>query len=203
MGDDDDRHAGFAARILQQLQNCLTGLVVQCAGGFIAQQQLRILRQRAGNGHTLLLTAGQLTGEILAAGLQTHVAQHFFRVQRLFANLICQLHVFQCRQITDQIIKLEHKAHIVTAIFRQLFFVQAGNFTAIQQDLAGAEGIHTAQNIQQCGFTGTGRADNDHQFALFNFKIHIVQRVDLHFACPIVFSDIMKLNKCQDIPLLF
>ena len=42
VGDDDDRNALLAAGILQQLQNLLTGFVVERARGLVAQEQLGI-----------------------------------------------------------------------------------------------------------------------------------------------------------------
>ena len=48
--DDDDRDALLAAGVLQQLQNLLAGFVVECARGFVAQEELGILSQRASDG---------------------------------------------------------------------------------------------------------------------------------------------------------
>ena len=58
VGDDDNSDFLAAAGILQQFQNLYAGLIVQSTGGLITEQQLGVFRQRAGNGHTLLLTAG-------------------------------------------------------------------------------------------------------------------------------------------------
>ncbi len=38
-----------------------------CAGGFVRQEDLRFVHQRAGDGHPLLLTAGELRREIALA----------------------------------------------------------------------------------------------------------------------------------------
>ena len=45
--DDDDRNALLAAGILQQLQDLLTGFIVERARGLVAQKQLGVLCQCA------------------------------------------------------------------------------------------------------------------------------------------------------------
>ena len=54
MGDHHDGAARRAAGVLQKPQNGLAGLKVQGTRGLVAQQQLGVLRQGAGDGHTLL-----------------------------------------------------------------------------------------------------------------------------------------------------
>ena len=54
---DNDGHAVFPAAILQELQDRLAGIIVKCAGGLIAEQELRIFRKRTCDGNTLLFTA--------------------------------------------------------------------------------------------------------------------------------------------------
>ena len=41
-------------------------------GGLVAQHHLRVVRQRAGNGHALLLAAGKLAGVALRQIGQAH-----------------------------------------------------------------------------------------------------------------------------------
>ena len=60
--DHDNRDAQPLVDLPQKLQNRPRRLRVKCARRFVAQQHLGIIGQRAGNGHTLLLTAGELRG---------------------------------------------------------------------------------------------------------------------------------------------
>ena len=55
MGDDDDRGPLLAGHVLKNLQNLLAGLVVQGPGRLVAEQELGLLGQGAGDGDTLLL----------------------------------------------------------------------------------------------------------------------------------------------------
>ena len=77
MRDDHHGHALRLANILQQLQYFLTGLVIERTGRLIAQQQLRLFGNRAGDGYTLLLAAGQLRWEVPHALPQPDLVQGF------------------------------------------------------------------------------------------------------------------------------
>jgi hypothetical protein len=56
------------------LQHHLAGLVVECAGGLVAQQHIGALDDGAGNRHALLLAARQLRREVVLAARQPHQA---------------------------------------------------------------------------------------------------------------------------------
>ena len=58
--DDDDRCAVIVAQAGQQIQHLFARLAIQRAGWLVAEQQRRVFAQRAGNGYTLLLAAGEL-----------------------------------------------------------------------------------------------------------------------------------------------
>ena len=87
MRDDHYGHALCLANILQQLQHFLAGLVIERTGRLIAQQQLRLFGNRAGDGYTLLFAAGQLCREIPHALPQSDLVQGFRRVEMIGANL--------------------------------------------------------------------------------------------------------------------
>ena len=58
--DHHDGLAVFAVELLQKSQHVLGRLTIQIAGGLVAHQKRRIGNDGAGDGHALLLAAGQL-----------------------------------------------------------------------------------------------------------------------------------------------
>ena len=110
--DDDDRNALLAAGILQQLQDLLAGFIVERARGLVAQKQLGVLCQCAGDGHALLLAARKLCRKVAQALAQANLAKRLFGIERIGANLSCELNVFEGRQVGDQIVELEDKADV-------------------------------------------------------------------------------------------
>ena len=60
MGDDNDRDAQIPVNLFDQFQDRLRGIRIQCAGGLITEQHLRVCGNGPGNGHSLTLSAGKL-----------------------------------------------------------------------------------------------------------------------------------------------
>ena len=79
MRNDHDRDPVIFIDLFQKLQDGLCRLRIQGTGGLIAQQDLGIGRQRSGDRHTLLLSAGQLGRICLRLLRQSHDLQKLLR----------------------------------------------------------------------------------------------------------------------------
>ena len=96
---------------------CATG--VQIASRFIEQQNLGLVGDGSGDSDSLLLTTGQLVGEVIHALLEAHILQKLSgSVANLFTReLTLQLHgqfyVFQSGKGANQIEGLEDKTQLV------------------------------------------------------------------------------------------
>src|SRR5688500_415233 len=62
VGDHEDGLAQVAGQLLQQVEDLVRAVAVEVAGGLVAEQERGIGHDGAGDGHALLLTAGQLSG---------------------------------------------------------------------------------------------------------------------------------------------
>ena len=60
MGDDHDGLPKALAKLEEEPMDLLFGSGIQVAGGLVGEKHGRVVDQRAGNGHTLLLTAGEI-----------------------------------------------------------------------------------------------------------------------------------------------
>ena len=87
VGDDDHGAARGSAGVLQKLQDGAPRFEVEGAGGLIAEQELGVFRQGAGDGHALLLTAGKLAREVAHALGKAHGIQHLIGRQGVLADL--------------------------------------------------------------------------------------------------------------------
>ena len=76
MRDVDERDADFTLDALQLHLHGLPELEVQRAERLVEQQCLRVIDQRPGQGHPLLLATGQLTGPSLLTAGQVDDLQH-------------------------------------------------------------------------------------------------------------------------------
>ena len=82
-----DQHGGDVHLVVQPAQpgpQILTDLGVQRPERLVEQQHLRVYGQRAGQGHALTLTAGELVG---IAGLESGQPDHFEQVVDLGLDL--------------------------------------------------------------------------------------------------------------------
>ena len=65
MCNHNDRISILMIDILDQLQNLLGCVVVQCARRFVTEQNIRVFYDRTTDGNTLLLPAGKLIGKLV------------------------------------------------------------------------------------------------------------------------------------------
>src|SRR5687767_6397993 len=71
---DEGDGAAFLAKLAKEFEDGLAGVGVEVAGGFIREDDARVVHQRAGDGGALLLAAGKLHGAMFGAILH---ADHF------------------------------------------------------------------------------------------------------------------------------
>ena len=181
VGDDDDGHAETPAGVLQQLQDRLARVIVQGAGGLVAEKELRVLREGPGDGDALLFAAGELGRKVLRPLFQTHLFQHLPRIQGPGRELRRDLDVLQRREIRDQVIELEHKAHVVPTVGGELGFIKGRDLLPVDGHAAVGEAIHPAQNVQERGLPGAGFPDDHADLAPLDVKTRVMQRRHGHF----------------------
>ena len=181
-----------AADIGQQRKHLHAGFGIQRTGRLVAQKQSRVFAQRTGDGHALLLAAGELGGEVVHAAAQTDLLHDGLRVERIFADLTRQLYVFKRGQVGHQVIKLKDEADVRPAVIRQLRAAQTGDLFAPDGDGAAGRLIHAAQEVEQRGLACAGRAENDAELPLLDGEIHVIQRFDDRVARLVILADVFK-----------
>ena len=181
VGDDDDGHAETATGVLQQLEDRLACVIVQGARRLVTEEQLRVLREGPGDGDALLLAAGELGREVLRPLLQAHLLQNLPGVQCPGRELRRDLDVLERREIGDQVIELEHKAHVVSAVGGELAFIKGRDLLPVDSHAAIGEAVHPAQNVQEGGLPGAGFPDDHTDLAPLDVKTRVVQRRHGHF----------------------
>ena len=77
MGNEDESDADLLLNPLQLILHFLAELQIQGRQRLVQKQHLRLVDQRPGDGHTLLLSAGQQGGVFILITLQADKLQHF------------------------------------------------------------------------------------------------------------------------------
>ena len=164
----DHHHQTVPGHFLQQFHDLHAGFRVQRAGGFIGQQNIRIVDQGTGNGHTLHLAAGHLVGLFVELIAQAHVLQSLrCPAAALFfgdaGDGQGQFHVGKDGLMGNQIVALEHETDGVVAIGIPvpIRILLRGN--TVDHQITAVVPVQTADDVQQCGLAGTAGAKNRHE----------------------------------------
>ena len=64
---DQRGHSGLAHEAQQLLEDTLSGVRIEIAGGLVGKEKLRSVGDSAGDGDPLLLATGELRGSVVAA----------------------------------------------------------------------------------------------------------------------------------------
>ena len=106
MGDHGDALAVFMAGSAQQTQDELGSIAVEVAGRFIGKDDLWPGSQSSGNGDSLLLAAGQLTGPVVEPVGQAHRLDDIVQpgcIALLACKIERQPNVLDCGQSRNQV----------------------------------------------------------------------------------------------------
>src|ERR1035437_3460785 len=117
---------------LDQIKDAVGGVLVQVAGGLVGQEQARIVDQRAGQCHALLLAARELAGPMAASIREVNFPEPVGRcVQRLpladAAGKQRHGHVFQSAELRQQVLELPDIADLAVAKGRCLLRRKLGH----------------------------------------------------------------------------
>ena len=183
MGDKDGGDFGGAL----DFPNLLPGLEaqpsVQVGERLIQQQDVRHFYQRPGNGHPLLLAAGQLAGlavqklpDLYQRGCLIHTPGHLLFGKAVFPLQIFQREedIFPHRQVGVEGVVLKHHAHPAQ------LWGQGGDVPVAEEDLSAGGLLQPADKVQGSALSTAGGAKQADELAVGNFKGEVIH--SNHFA---------------------
>jgi len=83
----------FAVDAGQNLEHDAPGFSVECAGWLITQKNLRLFHDRSRDGDSLLLTPGQLRGEVVTSLCEPNPIERIVRRHGFCRNVRDQRHI--------------------------------------------------------------------------------------------------------------
>ncbi|MCY1541809.1 hypothetical protein D9M68_775120 [compost metagenome] len=183
MGDADHGHA-LHRQLLHDVEHFADHLRVERRGRFVEQHHLGVHAQRAGDGHALLLAAGQprrvLVGLLGDADLGQQRARLGLALglAALAHDLLCQTEVLQHGHVRKQVEMLEHHADF--AAVGVDVGLRVGEVEAVDAHRAGVEFLEAVEAAQEGRLAGAGRADHHQHLAARHPGGHVVHRA--HFV---------------------
>ena len=174
MGHIDEGNAHLLLDTLQLVLHILPQAQVQRAQGLVQQQDLGPVHQRPGNGHPLLLAAGQLGDFPVLKALQTHHAQHFRHalldfLGRHLGDPQAKGDVLKHVQMREQRILLEHRVDL--PLMRRDII----NPHTVKGDVSRRGRRETADNPQRCGLSTAAGAQKCEEFRIVDIQIDVIE----------------------------
>ena len=174
VGHVDEGDAQLLLHALQFHLHLLAELQVEGAQGFVEKQDLGLVHQGSGDGHPLLLAAGELVDPALAVTLQVHQLQHGLHL--LFDLLLGGLldpkaegDVVEDVQVREQGVLLEDGVDL------PLVGGYLGDVRAVHQNLARGGHDEARDEPQHGGLAAAGRAEERQKLPVVDVQVHVVQ----------------------------
>ena len=155
----------------------MSRLRVQCGGGFIHQQHLRVFQKAAGDGDALLFAAGQAGAVFAAQGIFAPLGDQLGQpgqangpLYRFFREIREQGDVFPDGGVKDEHVLLNDGDQVI-----QRGTADVPKLLPIVKNLPGIASLGGTQQVQQGGLAAAGCADNGVAFARFKRKGNVSQ----------------------------
>jgi hypothetical protein len=182
MRDDHGRGAELLIDARDGGQHDLAGIIIECSGRLVAQQNIRRFDDGSGDGDALLFAAGKLRRKMIEPLGQPDQGQRRARVERLIGDFVHQRDVFEYREARNQIVELEHEADMLAPVARQFRVVGINEIVVAPHRLTGCGRIEAAEDVQQRRFAGAGGPQQHDEFALIDVEVDVAQRMHRDFA---------------------
>ncbi len=184
VGDDDDGGLVALGHVAQDADHRQRAHAVERRSGLIGEDHRRTVDQAAGDGHALLLAAGELRGHGLGAVLHVERGEQFQRTLARFAVGFASEHGQQRDVVGDveegnEIRRLEHEADLVAAQGAQVANLPAVvvDHLVAQSHAPGGRLDHRAQTLQQGALARARGADQPDHFTRRDLHVHALERV--------------------------
>ena len=183
MRHHDDRRPA-SVHLFDEVEHLARHQRIEISGRLVRQEQARLAREGAGDGHALLLPSGKLCREVAHARAETHLLQRRFDAALALGGgktPVAQRHVDVVEevQVGNQIETLEDKADLLIAQARALVVGQAADLLAVEHVLTTARRLEQTGDVQERRFARTRGTGHGHEFAGAHLHREIAQGVRL------------------------
>ena len=198
VGDEDD---GFAVgvELVEEVEDFEAGLGIEVAGGFVGEDEERVVDEGAGDGDALLLAAGELLGavvEAMAEADELREGDAVFVAVGEIAALVKErdVDVLDDRELVDEVVGLEDEAERAAAEGGELVVVHGGDVLAAEKIFAGGGAVEAAEDVEESRFARTRRAHDGDVGAGFDDEADAAQGVNLDVTHRVGFVEVLDAD---------
>ncbi|MCY1234030.1 hypothetical protein D9M72_465980 [compost metagenome] len=193
VGDEDEGDAGFLLHPFQLHLHFLAQFQVERGERFVQQQHIRARRQGAGQGHPLLLAAGEFGGTAAGQVFHLHQGQHLLDPARdgvalQSLHLQAEGDILGHAHVREERIVLEHGID-PALVGRELVHALAADL-----DGAGGDLLEAGDGTQQGGLAAARRAKEGEELVVADADRDIVQRRSHFGIIGIALADALHLD---------
>ncbi len=157
--------------------------LVEVPAGLVGQEDPGVVHQGPRDGAALLLAPRELRGPVRHPAGESHRRQERLGpaagpALRLPADQQGHHHVFQCRELRQQMVKLEDEPQAPVAQLVAVLLAQRIVRPAVQDDLARGRRVERAQQVQQRALARPARPDDRHGLAAMHPEVDVIQHLD-------------------------
>ncbi len=195
MGDHEDGVAGFV-ELAENVDDDFFVCLVEVAGGLVSENEFGLIDERASDGDTLLFTTGKICGEMLEAITEADPLEGFdgLRFVGDGVEILGEHDVFQRSEIRHEMKLLEDETDFFCTVADKFGFIQARDVLAVDDDAARSGRVEAAENIDERGFAGAGRAHEGNPFSGLNVEAYAAERAE----GTVLLDEIFDLNlRCR------
>lgn len=175
---DHDGAAVLPVHALHEFKHFFRGLVIEGARRLVAQDEARVLHERAADGAALLLAAGDLAGELVAVLPEAERAQEVLHGQRVLGEVRGDLDVLLDGEVWHEVIELEDEAKLATAVLAEVSGREGREVAAVDGDASAVCALEAADEVQEGRLARAGGAEHDADLAAVHGAGDAVEYLD-------------------------
>ena len=198
----NDGNPFFLVELLEDAQDFFTGRRIEVAGGFVREEQGRVVDQSSGDSHSLLLAARELRRFVVEMFPQTNSLQQLsgplasFPVGGVLHGIRERHHhIFESTGAGQQIEVLEDEANLLITQHGPPVSRQLHDILPVKPVIPGSGMIETPQDIHERRLARSGGAHQSNEVSLSDVQRDALQHGDGDFAKLIGFINILQRNE--------
>ena len=174
VGDHNDQLV--FGNLAQQSGDTLGGLAVQVPCRFVSNDDIRVFRQRTGDGNTLFLAAGQFRNLCFCKSCKVDFFENVIDTLADFGAFVAiyeqyKFYILINRVAVDQIVVLKNVADVLLAVFFKVRRKIMAGLLTVDEHFAIFVGIQTGNNIQKGRLAAAGLAGDNDKLPFVEFQV--------------------------------
>ena len=206
VGDDDEGEVLFAVQVDEELGEVRGGGAVEGAGGFVGEEEFGLVDKGADDGDALAFAARELARAVFEAGAEADAIEEFAGAVRgagaegaVFGCECGHKDVFEDGALGQKVVPLKDEADLAVAEVSEGKVIEGGEVLAVEADGAAGWAVEGADDVEECAFAGTGRADDGEGIAGSEVEVYAVKDGECGAVCArVVFCDVLEGEEAHE-----